>query len=145
MVSASSARSRTSLVAILLVWIVLQVVIPRLSDMAASVISPSRTETVVSMQKSLLVKTIDREKAVALGARYEALFGPVRDNKLPEEPPDKKKEFEAFQPNGTPGPGAEGGPAPGHRERLPAGAGAAAGHRLGPLPALAERRVLQAF
>jgi ABC-type transport system involved in multi-copper enzyme maturation permease subunit len=97
MVSASSARSRTSLVAILLVWIVLQVVIPRLSDMAASVISPSRTETVVSMQKSLLVKTIDREKAVALGARYEALFGPMRDNKAPEEPPDKKKEFEAFQ------------------------------------------------
>jgi ABC-type transport system involved in multi-copper enzyme maturation permease subunit len=97
MVSTSSARSRTSLVAILLVWIVLQVVIPHLSDMAASLVDPIRTETVVSMQRSLLVKTIDREKAVALGAKYEELFGPIRPNETPVEPPDKKKEFEAFQ------------------------------------------------
>jgi len=96
MVSASSARSRTSLVAILLVWIVLQIVIPRLSDMLASVVYPIRTEAVVSMQKSLAVKTIEREKAMALGTKYEALFGPVRDNTPPVEPPDKKKQFDAF-------------------------------------------------
>lgn len=98
MVSASSARSRTSLVTILLVWIVLQVVIPRLSDMFASVIYPIRTETVVSMQKSLVIKTIDREKALALGAKYEALFGPVSASTTsPAEPEAEKKEFEAFQ------------------------------------------------
>jgi hypothetical protein len=49
------------------------------------------------MQKSLLVKTIEREKAVALGAKYVALFGPIPENAPPVEPEDKKKEFEAFQ------------------------------------------------
>jgi len=97
MISASSSRSRTSLVAILLVWIVFQIVIPRLSDMLASVIHPARTDTVVSMQKSLASKTIDREKAVALGAKYVELFGPITDKGSPVEPEDKKKEFEAFQ------------------------------------------------
>jgi ABC-type transport system involved in multi-copper enzyme maturation permease subunit len=96
MVSASSARSRTSLVAILLVWITLQAVIPRLSDLLASAVYPIRTETVVSMQKDLAIKTIDREKALALGTKYEALFGPISPGKTPVEPPDKKKEFEAF-------------------------------------------------
>jgi len=98
MVSASSARSRTSLVAILLVWIVFQAVIPRLSDMLASVIHPIPTETVVSMQKSLAVKTIDREKAMALGAKYEELFGPVgASTNPPAEPEAEKKVYEAFQ------------------------------------------------
>ncbi|HDT13245.1 MAG TPA: hypothetical protein ENO03_02690, partial [Candidatus Aminicenantes bacterium] len=53
LVSASSARSRTALVAILLVWIVLQMAIPRLSDMIASIVHPVPTETLVSMQKSV--------------------------------------------------------------------------------------------
>jgi len=97
MISASSSRSRTSLVAILLVWIVFQVVIPRLGDMLAAVIHPARTETVVSMQKSLAVKTIDREKAIALGSKYVELFGPITDTSAPPEPEDKKKIYEAFQ------------------------------------------------
>lgn len=97
MISASSARSRTSLVAVLLVWIVFQVVIPRFSDMIASVVDPIRTETVVSMQKSLVAKTIEREKAIALGSKYESLFGPVNSSPRPPESEAKKKEFDAFQ------------------------------------------------
>jgi ABC-2 type transport system permease protein len=97
MISASSARSRTSLVAILMVWIVFQVVIPRLSDMIASVVYPIRTETVVSMQKSLVVKTIEREKAIALGSKHEELFGPLTDGPPPPKPEAKQKEFDAFQ------------------------------------------------
>ncbi|MCX6560282.1 MAG: ABC transporter permease subunit [Candidatus Aminicenantes bacterium] len=99
MVSASSARSRTSLVAVLLVWIVFQLVSPRLSDMFAAVVHPARTETVVSMQKSLAVKTIDRERAIALGTEYVALFGPPPANNqpAPPHPEDKQKEYDAFQ------------------------------------------------
>ncbi len=75
MVSASAARARTALVAILLVWIFFQLVIPRISDMVASVLYPIRTETVVSMQKSLIVKSLDEEKARLLGKQYETIFG----------------------------------------------------------------------
>jgi ABC-type transport system involved in multi-copper enzyme maturation permease subunit len=75
MISASAARSRTALIAILLAWIVFQLVIPKASDLIASIAYPIRTETVVSMQKSLIVKTLDDEKARVLGKEYEAIFG----------------------------------------------------------------------
>jgi ABC-type transport system involved in multi-copper enzyme maturation permease subunit len=75
MISASAARSRTALIAILLAWIVFQLVIPKASDLIASIVYPIRTETVVSMQKSLTVKTLDDEKARLLGKEYERIFG----------------------------------------------------------------------
>jgi len=75
MVSTGTSRARTSLVAILLVWILLQLVIPKACDMAASVLYPIRTETVVSMQKSLIAKTLDEEKAKILGKEYVTIFG----------------------------------------------------------------------
>ena len=145
MVSASSARSRTSLVTILLVWIVLQMVIPRLSDMFASVIHPIRTETVVSMQKSLVVKTIEREKALALGAKYEALFGPVKQSSTPQaEPEAEKKEFDAFQTEWEAGPGIKKRLSSGISKTPTSGKKTTARDRHGDLPSLAQRRVLQA-
>ncbi len=97
LVSASSSRSRTALVAILLVWIVLQMAIPRLSDMIAAVVHPVPTETVVSMQKSVVAKTIENETARALGRQYEALFGRGAQFKLDPEPASKRPEWEAFK------------------------------------------------
>jgi ABC-2 type transport system permease protein len=97
LVSASSARSRTALVAILLVWIALQVALPRLSDMVAAVIHPVPTETVVSMQKSVVVKTVDNETARALGRQYEALFGRGTPYSTEPEPASKRAEWEAFK------------------------------------------------
>jgi len=97
LVSASSARSRTALVVILLVWILLQVALPRLSDMAAALIRPVPTETVVSMQKSVVVKTIDNETSRALGRQYEALFGRGTPYSTEPEPAAKRPEWEAFK------------------------------------------------
>ncbi len=97
LVSASSARSRTALVTILLVWIVLQMAVPRLSDMIAAVVRPIRTETVVSLQKSVVAKSIEDEKARALGRQYEALFGRGTGFSLNPEPESKRAEWEAFK------------------------------------------------
>jgi len=75
MVSANAARTRSALVATLLFWIVLQLVIPKVSGMVAAVVYPVRTETVISMQKSMITKTLDEEKAKLLGREYERIFG----------------------------------------------------------------------
>jgi hypothetical protein len=44
-------------------------------NVISSIVYPVRTETVFSMQKSLLVKTLDEEKGKLLGKQYEAIFG----------------------------------------------------------------------
>jgi ABC-2 type transport system permease protein len=97
LVSASSARSQTALVVILLVWILLQVALPRMSDMAAALIRPVPTETVVSMQKSVIVKTVDNETARALGRQWEAIFGRGTPYSTEPEPAAKRPEWEAFK------------------------------------------------
>ena len=74
-ISASSNKSRTSLVVILLVWGFFQLIVPKISDMIASVAHPVRTETAVSLQKSLIANSIDDESARELGRQYMALFG----------------------------------------------------------------------
>jgi ABC-type transport system involved in multi-copper enzyme maturation permease subunit len=85
MVSATSAKARTSLVAILLIWSGFQLVIPKLSDMAASLIYPVRTDTQVSLEKSLLINTIDTEAAKELGREYGKIF----DNAKPDAANDQ--------------------------------------------------------
>jgi ABC-type transport system involved in multi-copper enzyme maturation permease subunit len=74
MVSATSAKARTSLVAILLIWSGFQLVIPKLSDIAASLIHPVRTDTQVSLEKSLLINTLETESAKELGREYDKIF-----------------------------------------------------------------------
>jgi len=96
-VSASSARARTALIAILLVWIALQVALPRLSDMVAAVVHPVPTETVVSMRRSVVIKTVDNETARELGRRYEELFGRGTPFSTQPEPASKRPEWEAFK------------------------------------------------
>jgi ABC-type transport system involved in multi-copper enzyme maturation permease subunit len=75
MISSSSSKTRTSLIVILLVWVSFQLVIPRVSDMAADVIYPIRTETQVSLEKSILAKSIDTETSRELGRRYVLIYG----------------------------------------------------------------------
>jgi ABC-2 type transport system permease protein len=73
-VSTSAAKARTSLVAILIVWAAFQLIIPKLADMAARLAYPVRTETEVSLQKSLLVRSLDMETAKELGRQYDPIF-----------------------------------------------------------------------
>jgi ABC-type transport system involved in multi-copper enzyme maturation permease subunit len=73
-VSTTTAKARTSLVAILIIWAAFQLIVPRLGDMIARLVHPVRTETQVSLQKSLLVRSLDTETAKELGRRYDAIF-----------------------------------------------------------------------
>jgi ABC-2 type transport system permease protein len=74
-VSTSAAKARTSLVAILIIWAAFQLIIPKLGDMAARLVFPVRTETQVSLEKSLLVRSLDMDQAKELGHRWDAIFG----------------------------------------------------------------------
>jgi ABC-type transport system involved in multi-copper enzyme maturation permease subunit len=91
-VSASTAKARTSLVAILIIWAVFQLIAPRLGDMVARLVHPVRTETQVSLQKSLLVRSLDLETAKELGHQWDLIFAAVspetRDD--PNSPENRK-------------------------------------------------------
>ncbi len=75
MISSSTARTRTSLIAIVVAWTFLQLIIPKVSGMIAALIYPVKTETVVSMEKSLAVNTLENEKSRVLGRGYQEIFG----------------------------------------------------------------------
>jgi ABC-type transport system involved in multi-copper enzyme maturation permease subunit len=92
MVSATSAKARTSLVAILLIWAGFQLVIPKLGDMAAGLIIPVRSETEVSLEKSLLSNTIETETAKELGRQYDQIFGSAKPGAADDaNSPERKK------------------------------------------------------
>lgn len=91
-VSTYTAKARTSVVAIIIIWAAFQLIIPKLGDMTARLIHPVRTDTEVSLQKSLLIKALDLETAKELGRQYDLIFGPnpakTADN---EGSPERKK------------------------------------------------------
>jgi len=91
-VSTSTAKARTSLVAILIIWAVFQLIVPKLGDMVARLVHPVRTETEVSLQKSLLVRSLDMEQAKDLGHQWDLIFASLsqeaRDN---QDSPENKK------------------------------------------------------
>ncbi len=97
MISANCARVRTSLVVTLLVWIFFQLIVPKVSDMIAAVVYPIKTEITVSMEKSLVAKTLDEEKAKLLGKRYEAIFGRGASVTSNPEPSPKQVEWDGFK------------------------------------------------
>lgn len=97
MISCSTARTRTSLITILVVWTFLQLIVPKVSDMVATLVYPIRTATVVSMEKSLIVKNIENEKSKALGRRYEEIFGRGASLSSKPEPSPKQDEWNAFK------------------------------------------------
>lgn len=91
-VSASTARARTSLVAILIVWAAFQLILPRLGDMVARLVDPVRSETQVSLQKSLLVHSLDLETAKELGHQWDVILGPASQQARDDEnSPENKK------------------------------------------------------
>jgi ABC-2 type transport system permease protein len=82
-ISCSFGKSRTALVTILLVWVSFQLIVPKLGDMIADVVHPTRTETEVSLSKSILAKTLNDEMSRELGRQYILLF-PSGDSSLKE-------------------------------------------------------------
>lgn len=92
MISTSSAKTRTALVTILLVWAFFQLLIPRVSDMLAGLVHPVRTETQVSLERSLLAGSLALETARELGRQYDLIFGSApRGTADNLESPERKK------------------------------------------------------
>ena len=91
-VSTSSAKARTSLVAILIIWAAFQLIVPKLGDMVARLVYPVRTETEVSLQKSLLVRSLDMDQAKELGRQWDLIFGSAtQEARDKEDSPENKK------------------------------------------------------
>jgi ABC-type transport system involved in multi-copper enzyme maturation permease subunit len=91
-VSTSTAKARTSLVAILIIWVAFQLIIPKLGDMVARLVYPVRTETEVSLQKSLLVRSLDMEQAKELGRQWDLIFSSASEEaRNKEDSPENKK------------------------------------------------------
>jgi ABC-2 type transport system permease protein len=75
MISCGTARTRTSLVAVVVVWTFLQLIVPKVGNLVAVLVHPIRTETVVSVEKSLAINALESEKGKVLGKQYTEIFG----------------------------------------------------------------------
>ncbi len=93
MISSTAHKTRTALMIILLLWGFLQLIVPKMSDMVASLIHPVRTETALSLEKQLIASSNDDEMAKALGRQYLAIFGTseMRMGQQQEETPEQAK------------------------------------------------------
>lgn len=98
-VSTSAAKARTSLVAILIIWAAFQLIIPKLGDMLARVIHPVRTETEVSLQKSLLVRSLDLETARELGRQFDLIFSQAPKSAADDENSPERKRWDPIRDN----------------------------------------------
>lgn len=70
LVSTLTHQSKTALILLMFVWVVLVLGAPRLSIMAAKVIRPVDDDSVVLLRKRLLTDTIEKEKGNALKSLY---------------------------------------------------------------------------
>lgn len=96
-VSTSAAKARTSLVAILIVWAAFQLIIPKLGDMVARLVYPVRTETEVSLQKSLLIRSLDMGQAKELGRQYDLIFGSAPKGAADDEKSPERKKWDPLR------------------------------------------------
>jgi len=97
MISTSSSKTRTSVVAILLIWVFFQLIIPKLSDMFGALVYPVRTETEVSLEKSLLAKSIDNETAKKLGRQFDLIFSGAREGAADDLASPERKKWDAVK------------------------------------------------
>ena len=78
-VSTLTHQSKTALIVLMFVWVVLVLGVPRLSMMAAKVLRPVDDDSVVTLRSRLLVESINKEKGSALKQLY---FDKAREKKL---------------------------------------------------------------
>ncbi len=72
LVSTLTRQSKTALILLMLIWVVLVLGVPRLSIMAAKVIRPVDDDSVVVLRKRLLTEQTEKEKGNALKKLYFA-------------------------------------------------------------------------
>ncbi|MCK5147470.1 ABC transporter permease subunit [bacterium] len=81
MVSSIAKRSLTSQIVLLFIWVLLIFVIPRVSGMVAQVIYPVKTQQTINLEKTLIRKNMEDEKANALKTAFqESMSGNPDEN-----------------------------------------------------------------
>ena len=95
--STSAAKARTSVVAIILIWAAFQLVIPKAGDMIARIVYPVRTETQVSLEKSLLSSAIKIEAAKELGRQWDLIFASMSQEARDKEDSPERKRWDAIK------------------------------------------------
>ena len=96
-ISTSSSKTRTSVVSILLIWAFFQLIMPKLGDMLAALVYPVRTETEVSLEKSLLAKSVDYETAKELGRQYDNVFSGAREGAADDPASPERKKWDTLK------------------------------------------------
>jgi len=75
MVSTFCHSTRTAIVVLLVLWVVLQLVIPKAGEMTASVVRPVRSEEAVRIEKNKMIEALNEEKDQKAGDLYLRIIG----------------------------------------------------------------------
>ena len=93
-VSARSQRARTSLVVLLVAWVLIVLVIPRVGEILAAGLRPVAPSELVRRDRSAAIASLESERATALGDLWRRVAG---TDDLPDGdfPPDLKRAYNA--------------------------------------------------
>ncbi|MBN2415087.1 ABC transporter permease subunit [bacterium] len=83
MVSTLNRRSLTSQITLLLLWVLFIFAVPRISGMIAGVVYPVKTQQTINLEKSLIRKNIEDEKARALKDAFQQQLAGTPDESAP--------------------------------------------------------------
>ncbi len=93
MVSAFCHSTRTAIVALLVVWVLLQLVIPKAGEMIAKVVQPVRSEEAVRVDKANLFAELQDRQMDRGGEMYKRLFATeqLRSSLINQETPEGER------------------------------------------------------
>lgn len=75
MISTFCQSTRTAIVVLLVIWVLLQLVVPKAGEMVAKVVRPIRSEEAVRVEKTRLVEELENRKRERGGDLYRQVFG----------------------------------------------------------------------
>jgi len=88
LISSLTHRSSTAIVILLLLWVFFSLAYPRISTMIAEVIHPAKSDMVFSLEKSTMLKSLDRDERAEYSELWERVGG---DRGLPMSTPDSTR------------------------------------------------------
>ncbi len=93
MVSSMCHSGRTAIVSLLVVWVTLQLVVPKLAETTATVVRPVRSEEAIRIEKLAVIDELDDRKMDEGGELYSEIFNTDRLNSMNirEETPDGQR------------------------------------------------------
>jgi ABC-type transport system involved in multi-copper enzyme maturation permease subunit len=99
MISSLCHTGRTAIVSLLVVWVTLLLVIPKLAEATATLALPVRSEESLRVEKTTLIAELDQRKMDESGKIYEEIFQTDRLNSslISQETPEAEQFREAYQ------------------------------------------------